>query len=337
MNAEIASAFAQRLRAVADHAAVLKLSVANLSRLPIAECRGLADWIDGAIAAHLAQAGGAVKIKPLEWEDRNPYASYAETPFGTLTVYGDGAWLGPQSAGHASSVIEAKKTVQDHYEARIRSALVDPPCEATPVVAHETADASDNSDVAGLVEDQAIEHDRGGESVVFAETESPEDRYVRDAELACPHCGGSGHKDDVAAALEAQAVRIAEMSGSVAPQPAMGGDASTAKAALHHVLGYLGETRLTVAEIRSIVMHHPTVKAALAGRPVEADAPTCPLTLRVGISADDRARAQWYLATWLYAFSSLFDFDNAAIADAEAIAKELIVDAPAAATGGGDE
>lgn len=42
----IAGAFARRLRANADHAEKQKFSVANLSTLPVADCRALADWIE---------------------------------------------------------------------------------------------------------------------------------------------------------------------------------------------------------------------------------------------------------------------------------------------------
>lgn len=34
-------------------------------------------------------------------------------------------------------------------------------------------------------------------SNALVEDEAPEDRFVRDAEIACPACGGSGHKGDI--------------------------------------------------------------------------------------------------------------------------------------------
>lgn len=44
-----------------------------------------------------------------------------------------------------------------------------------------------------------LPHDLG--LVLFQEIFPPsldeEQRYIEDQELSCPHCGGSGHKDDV--------------------------------------------------------------------------------------------------------------------------------------------
>ncbi|SNZ21672.1 hypothetical protein [Cohaesibacter gelatinilyticus] len=34
-------------------------------------------------------------------------------------------------------------------------------------------------------------------SNAFVEHEAPEDSFIRDSEIACPACGGSGHKDDI--------------------------------------------------------------------------------------------------------------------------------------------
>lgn len=34
-------------------------------------------------------------------------------------------------------------------------------------------------------------------SNAFVEHEAPEDSFIRDSEIACPVCGGSGHKDDI--------------------------------------------------------------------------------------------------------------------------------------------
>jgi hypothetical protein len=63
MGEDIASAFARRLRANADHADKQKFSVANLSTMSLADCRALADWIEEAVellAARTMQEAMAV-------------------------------------------------------------------------------------------------------------------------------------------------------------------------------------------------------------------------------------------------------------------------------------
>ena len=61
--------FARRLRGNADRAEALKFSVANLSTLPIADCRALADWMDSAMQEAMAQGG-----EPTPKQLRDAYA-----------------------------------------------------------------------------------------------------------------------------------------------------------------------------------------------------------------------------------------------------------------------
>lgn len=50
------------------------------------------------------------------------------------------------------------------------------------------------------------------EGKVFSDT-NPEARFIAEAELSCPHCGGSGHKDDVVPDTRAEAAeaRVKEL------------------------------------------------------------------------------------------------------------------------------
>ena len=45
---------------------------------------------------------------------------------------------------------------------------------------------------------------------IFASDGNEEARWIEDSKLACPHCGGSGHKDDVRATTAESALATAE-------------------------------------------------------------------------------------------------------------------------------
>lgn len=74
-----------------------------------------------------ALKGAEVAVKPLEWREVNPACHLADTPFGSVRVYRDGAWYGQWSkeGDEQSADFEAAKSAaQSDFETRIRSALV---------------------------------------------------------------------------------------------------------------------------------------------------------------------------------------------------------------------
>jgi hypothetical protein len=104
---ELARAFAQRLRANADRAEKLKFTVANLSTLPVADCRALADWIDARLAAG-ARTDAHDDLDPVRigreaaaasWEADSHYGQANAIRAGTrdMTLHVSGAILGARA------------------------------------------------------------------------------------------------------------------------------------------------------------------------------------------------------------------------------------------------
>lgn len=61
-----------------------------------------------------------------------------------------------------------------------------------------------NPDVTDALDDLIKEAEQRGQikaGSVFVNDGSAEERYCEDAEIACPCCGGSGHKDDAVNAM----------------------------------------------------------------------------------------------------------------------------------------
>lgn len=53
-------------------------------------------------------------------------------------------------------------------------------------------------------------------AVVFSDI-NPEARFIEDAENSCPHCGGSGHKDDVKTSIETSPAALKKVRDSLRP------------------------------------------------------------------------------------------------------------------------
>lgn len=142
-------------------------------------------WSELRELADAAPSAAEAVVKPLEWEEQMFGSDwFANTVVGTygvgvvhdahiatLRFINDGQWDDVVFA-RGLELEEAKAAAQADYEARIRSALVAP---------------------ASLDVEQIIADIRSGQREAFINHgEQP-----NDGSLNCPHCGGSGHRDDV--------------------------------------------------------------------------------------------------------------------------------------------
>lgn len=134
---------------------------------------------------------GAVKIKPLEWSNHPAGGEQAlGAGLGLYRVHAnsDDWYLVPDHMGKGG-----KAAAQADFERRILSALDPHPRATNTVDAHETANVSDKPTTTELNIRGLIADIEAGRADGFLNDGS--DPHGND--LNCPHCGGSGHIDDV--------------------------------------------------------------------------------------------------------------------------------------------
>lgn len=152
------------------------------------------------VAAITALPAVTPRVKPLVWECLAPRV--IEAPgFNCryqirLATDGSIRWQGRYMGSweDADSVDAAKAAAQADYEARIFAAL----------------DMQPAPDMERLIKDA----ERRGQikaGAIFANYGTNEDDYAAAVHNACTHCNGSGHKDDVKPAPDAQAIRDAAL------------------------------------------------------------------------------------------------------------------------------